>query len=113
MPAEPSHPTNGAAAPDHKSRIGLDAPRNMWDEALLARMKRVVGGTTRRTIAERTGVHPETVRRYLNDGRPSAFFIAALCRAYDMAPGWLLLGEPPTSGHEGAETHRTARSPDR
>lgn len=61
-----------------------------FEDSLLERIQSVVGDVTCRELAEQTGVHPETVRRYVTVGPPSIFFIAALCRVYKVYPSWLL-----------------------
>lgn len=68
--------------------------RNTWESEVLARIKDSIDGTRFSDIARETGVHPETVRRYLTRGRPSAFFIASLCRAYGLPVEWVLFGSP-------------------
>jgi hypothetical protein len=69
-----------------------EAARRLWDLGLVIRMQAVTSGATLRALGDATGVHPETVRRYLTDGRPSAFFLAGLCRMTGVSPSWLLLG---------------------
>ena len=39
-----------------------------------------------------TGVHHETVRRYLRKGEPSFRFLAAFCRAFDVSADWIITG---------------------
>lgn len=73
-----------------RARKTSDPAQTAWDHSLLARVQQVVASYTCREIAEKTGVHPETVRRYVTVGRPSAFFVAALCRAFSVYPSWLL-----------------------
>jgi transcriptional regulator with XRE-family HTH domain len=48
------------------------------------------------SIATITGVHPETVRRYVTGkSPPSGAFLAALCDGLGISPRWLLLGDGP------------------
>ena len=56
------------------------------------RIQQYLGGKTAREIAEDTGVHPETVRRYLTGMPPSLEFVIALGRKYNLSLNWLLLG---------------------
>ena len=79
-PAGRSPPTWSAAA------------RPAWERQLLARIKWAAGSVTIKEIGDRTGVHPETVRRYLANGRPTAYFVAAFCRTMGMPLEWLLYG---------------------
>ncbi len=69
-----------------------ESDRRTSELALSERMRHLVAGVTYREISGRTGVHPETVRRYFNSGRPSVYFIAALCKAFNADPEWLLCG---------------------
>ena len=63
-----------------------------------------------------TSTSPETVRRFVNNGRSSAEFIAALCQGLKVPAEWMLYGagdpgaalgggtdtgEPPTAGGVG------------
>lgn len=74
-----------------RGRGGSSSPaQRAFERALLERIQSVVGGVAYREIAEQTWVHPETVRRYVTQGRPSVFFVAAMCRAFCVSPSWLL-----------------------
>jgi transcriptional regulator with XRE-family HTH domain len=55
------------------------------------RLQKLLGGRTAREVAERTGVHPETVRRYMGGMTPSVEFVAAICREFGVSGDWLLL----------------------
>jgi hypothetical protein len=68
------------------------AARAAWERQLLARLKWAAKSVTLREIGDRTGVHPETVRRYLSQGRPTAYFVAAFSRTMGLSLEWLLYG---------------------
>ncbi len=57
------------------------------------KIQQYLGDRTAREIAERTGVHPETVRRYLAGMAPSLEFVVAVCREFKLSADWLLLDE--------------------
>lgn len=61
-----------------------------WWEGLRARLREAVRGRSYKELAVRTGYNAETVRRYFGSGRASARFVAEVCRALDVDPGWLL-----------------------
>lgn len=67
--------------------------RALWERQLLIRLQRVAGHLTFGEIGTMTGVHPETVRRYMTHGRPTAFFIAAIAKALRTPLEWLLHGQ--------------------
>lgn len=75
--------------------------RRSWEDDVVARMRQVANSMSFSRIAQRTGVHPETVRRYITRGRPSAFFIASFCRAFNVSPNWVLFGIEDRSGNIG------------
>ncbi len=86
-------PRQGTKRARHTQRLeGNDAVRHLWDIGLVIRMQVITKDATLREIGDATGVHPETVRRYLADGRPSAYFLAGLCRSFNVDPWWLLFG---------------------
>lgn len=72
-------------------------------EALRQRLERCAGHLTFRAIAELTGHHPETVRRYMRGQRPSVPFVVRLCRQLDISPHWLLTGEGEMKRNESPE----------
>ncbi|MFG0306280.1 MAG: helix-turn-helix domain-containing protein [Phycisphaerales bacterium JB040] len=57
------------------------------------RLREAVAGDTVAGVARRTGYNAETTRRYLNEGRVPAEFIAALSRAYGVDASWLIHGD--------------------
>lgn len=63
--------------------------------SLHERIQAVVGSLTYRALAESTGQHPETVRRYMQGQAPSAEFLSALCFKFDVNAQWLLTGQGP------------------
>lgn len=70
-----------------------------FERALLGRVQSVVAHLTCREIAELTGVHPDTTRRFVTAGPPSIFFLAAVCRACSVDPSWMLgVAEPGRAG---------------
>lgn len=97
MPKRPTRNSNRARRHGKAGKTS-DPAQTSWDHSLLTRVQQVVANYTCREIAERTGVHPETVRRYVTIGRPSAFFVAALCRAFSVYPSWLLGVAQPALG---------------
>jgi len=64
-----------------------------FNQALAHRLLREIGRDTYRQIADSTGFHPETVRRYMS-GHVSipAEFVASVCRNYRLSATWALLG---------------------
>lgn len=63
-------------------------------EAISERLAAACQGMRVASIAAITGVHAETVRRYLlGKSPPSAAFLAALCDSLGLSPRWMLLGE--------------------
>ena len=84
---------------DARQRVTVRPAQNVrhlveraWNLEVASRLRKVVRIATLREVGERTGTHPETVRRYLANGRASAHFLAALCRSFDVSPEWLLTG---------------------
>lgn len=63
-----------------------------WLENLLRRLNEVVGTASTVEIEKKTGVHRESVRRYVKHGPPSAEFVKAICDSYKVSADWLLLG---------------------
>ena len=59
------------------------------------RMALAVGSRSFRAIADLTGAHAETVRRYMHGQPPSVEFLGALCVALDISAQWMLTGEGP------------------
>lgn len=62
---------------------------------LAARLRQFREGRTYVEIASRLNMSRETLRRYFSGDRPSAVFLIALCREYNLSPAWLMLGEGP------------------
>lgn len=62
------------------------------------RLREVVGDRTYRALADLTGQHPETVRRYMQGQAPSVEFLAAVCSALGVSADWLLTGRGPSHG---------------
>jgi len=73
------------------------------------RLLSIVGDQTYRSIAQRTGASPETVRRYLQGQAPSVDFLSAICDTYDINANWLFTGEGARNNVEQrAETLRAS-----
>ncbi|MDX2131302.1 MAG: helix-turn-helix transcriptional regulator [Planctomycetota bacterium] len=68
------------------------------------RLRAVTGHRSYREIAELTGTHPETVRRYMLGQSPSIEFISALSSALQVNGEWLLTGRGP-SGRGDIRAH--------
>ncbi len=66
--------------------------RALWESQLLGRLRVAAGNRKLSTIAALTGVHPETVRRYMTYGRPSLYFVVAMSRALEVPLDWLIHG---------------------
>ncbi len=74
----------------------MDAtPTQQSSPELQSRLASAVGSRTCREIGELTGVHAESVRRYLQGRSPSAEFLVELCRSLKLNGHWLLTGEGP------------------
>jgi len=67
--------------------------RRTWEAQMLARLRLAAENYSYARISSQTGVHAESVRRYLTKGRPSAYFIAAFCQSFGVSPSWILSGE--------------------
>jgi hypothetical protein len=66
--------------------------RTTWENEVLARLRTAAGSRMFSTLAQLTDCNSETVRRYMRKGKPSAFFMARLCRVLGISPEWLLWG---------------------
>lgn len=73
--------------------------------AMAERIHVVRGERTIREFATQLGMHPETVRRYCKDGKPSVEFIQKCCIHLKINGEWLLLARPPISSLE-IRTHQ-------
>lgn len=86
----------GAGKQAVRPRAGFDCGnqtnRTTWNLALATRLKQTAGQITFRQIARLTGTNPETTRRYMRSGCPSAQFIARFAEAFQVSTDWLLLG---------------------
>jgi hypothetical protein len=79
--------------------------RRAWEAEVVSRLQVAAGNRNFRVIADLTECHPETVRRYLRKGKPSAYFIARMCRAFTVSSEWVLWG---TGTMGGPPLDRTA-----
>lgn len=68
--------------------------------AIRERLKFALARQTCRAVGLRTSTHPETVRRYLSDGRPSVEFLSAVAHEYGLSCDWLLSGNGPVFKNE-------------
>lgn len=59
------------------------------------RLEAALDGKTYRWISRATGIHPETVRRYMQGQSPSIEFVSSVCSQLQINPQWLLTGEGP------------------
>ena len=59
------------------------------------RLSAAAGELTYRAISDMTGVHAETVRRYMQGQSPSIEFVAKLCGALGISGEWMLTGKGP------------------
>lgn len=75
-----------------EARTGADAAALA---ALRDRLREVLKELTCREVGEMTGVHPESVRRYLQGRAPNADFLLSLCSAMGLNGHWLLTGQGP------------------
>lgn len=64
------------------------------------RLEAAAKGRTYRAIGDATGIHPETVRRYMQGQTPSVEFVTSLCTALDINVQWMLTGDGPMHAHE-------------
>lgn len=65
------------------------------ENGLHERLEAAVDGRSYRQLSDLTGIHPETVRRYMQGQAPSAEFLAGLCSSLGLSAEWLLLGHGP------------------
>jgi transcriptional regulator with XRE-family HTH domain len=59
---------------------------------LHTRLNKAAAGRSYRHISDLTGIHPETVRRYMQGQAPSAEFLSRFCETLELNADWLLLG---------------------
>ena len=67
----------------------------MSESTLHERLALAAGKRTYRALGDLTGIHPETVRRYMQGQAPSIEFVSRLCAALKLNPEWVLLGKGP------------------
>jgi len=60
------------------------------------RLRSLMDGRAATEVADRTGFHVDSVRRYIGGQKPSLEFLTAVCHAYGVSAEWLLegFGEP-------------------
>lgn len=64
-------------------------------EQFKARLNTAAGQYSYRELGRLTGVHPETIRRYMQGHAPSAVFLSRLCESLGISGEWLLTGHGP------------------
>jgi hypothetical protein len=69
------------------------------------RLGQVLQGLRYVDISQMTGVHPETVRRYLTKTSPSIEFVSAVAQHQGVSLDWLLLGRGPQRTIDVARVH--------
>ena len=75
------------------------------------RLERALEGKTYRWISRATGIHPETVRRYMQGQSPSVEFVTSVCSQLQVNPQWLLTGEGPMRRDEVRAHHLAEADP--
>jgi len=95
-PSSETPSADGALSPAAGARARGSGGRETaraYNAALIARVQHACRGYKAGELAERMGLHPETVRRYLRGQKPAPEFLASICRELGVSPRWLLLGE--------------------
>ncbi len=77
------------------------------------RLHTLLGDETYRSIGERTGHHPENVRRYMQGQVPPIQFLAAVCAATGASADWLLSGKGPMRAIPASEQLDASNGPER
>jgi hypothetical protein len=54
------------------------------------RLRDVAGDLTLRELGKETGANHETIRRYLDEGKPSVEFVHSFCKRFSVSSDWLL-----------------------
>jgi hypothetical protein len=54
------------------------------------RLREVAGDMTLRELGKETGANHETIRRYLDDGKPGVEFVHSFCKRFSVSADWLL-----------------------
>ncbi len=75
------------------------------------RLETALEGKTYRWISRVTGIHPETVRRYMQGQSPSIDFVSSVCSQLQINPQWLLTGEGPMRRDEVRAHHLAEADP--
>jgi hypothetical protein len=75
------------------------------------RLETALEGKTYRWISRATGIHPETVRRYMQGQSPSVDFVSSVCSQLHINPQWLLTGEGPMRRDEVRAHHLAEADP--
>lgn len=75
------------------------------------RLETALEGKTYRWISRATGIHPETVRRYMQGQSPSIDFVTSVCSQLDINPQWLLTGDGPMRRDEVRAHHLAEADP--
>ncbi len=72
----------------------------MMENGLHERLKIAAGERTYRELGSLTGIHAESVRRYMQGQSPSVEFLTGLCASLGINGDWLLTGEGPMQQSE-------------
>src|ERR1043165_9536679 len=83
---------NGVISP----RGGKTAASAEWSKALAVRLRRTAHGVTLRRLRDLTGYNPETIRRYLKNGRACPGLLASFAKSFSVSLDWLLLEQQPS-----------------
>ncbi|MEM9662893.1 MAG: hypothetical protein AAF937_11360 [Planctomycetota bacterium] len=75
------------------------------------RLEVALEGKTYRWISRATGIHPETVRRYMQGQSPSVDFVSSVCSQLQINPQWLLTGDGPMRRDEVRAHHLAEADP--
>lgn len=78
------------------------------DSVLRERLEALLRGRKPAAVARLVEMHPETVRRYMKGGTPSAEFVRRLCDVFGVSADWLLCGR--AVGPAGPLAPSTSRS---
>jgi hypothetical protein len=74
-----------------KRRVAARPSRGDFNQYEVAkRLREIAGDYTLRELGKETGANHETIRRYLEDGKPSVEFVHSFCRRFKVSADWLL-----------------------
>lgn len=101
-PAKSPIRQRSAKRKNRPERLAMDV-----DEAqLVARLRQVCAPHTFGTLQQTTGIHRETVRRYIRgESRVSALFVSRIVQKLGVSADWLLTGKGTSADAEDTELH--------